>query len=97
MRAMVKKIVAQDPAIDLEKYFPDDECSFGLFLNLYIGSQVDAADVFSLYVCSPNWIDILYNHKNIAWGRHTLIMQKYDLDIIKQTVADEVSKYYSRL
>lgn len=76
---------------DLKMYVPEDTNKFAITLNLSIGSsKSDGADYFDLFVCSPEW---LCKHQWIPEIlRHTLIVRKYDLDEITETINKYIEK-----
>ncbi|WP_233496831.1 immunity 8 family protein [Dyella sp. AtDHG13] len=85
---MVKGLSSDD--FDLEVGSPDDMTCFALNLRLRIGREESkGADDFSLLVCTPTWLE-----QSVAepmWGRHLLIVPKYDLTSIRNKVDDFVS------
>lgn len=85
MRAKLKQL--SSPDIDLNNYWPEDENNFGFLLEASIGLEHEGgADVFSIMVCTPDWIKSEYLSRKNVWGRHMLIVFNYDLDEIKKVI-----------
>ncbi|MFC0179762.1 immunity 8 family protein [Thorsellia kenyensis] len=83
MKILLKSIssIDHDPRV----YLPDDKNNFRIVLNLSIGmADSNGADYFDLFVCTPEWLC------NNQWVpelmRHTLLVRKYDLDEITETI-----------
>ncbi|WP_392561892.1 immunity 8 family protein [Orbus sturtevantii] len=72
-------------------YIPEDGNLISITLSLSIGSsKTDGADYFDLFVCSPEWLSKHQWVPEIL--RHTLIVRKYDLDEITETINKYIEK-----
>jgi hypothetical protein len=91
MRAELKDI--DSPDIDLKNYEPNVPNNFCFLLELMIGLEgEDKSDIFSISVCTPDWLNTYYNENDIIIGKHLLIVFNYNLDKIKE----KISKYCER-
>ncbi|WP_392563552.1 immunity 8 family protein [Orbus wheelerorum] len=89
MKAKLKAMWSIDH--DLKTYIPEDKNEFYITLNLSIGSsKTDGADYFDLFVCSPEWLCKHQWEPEIL--RHTLVVRKYDLDEITETINKYIEK-----
>ena len=92
MKAVLKDIFFVYETFNFESYSPDDDENFSIDLLLQIGAEDSgkSADNFDLCVCTPGWIN-----KN-SWVpklmRHTLIIRRYDKEIIKKVINDYIDK-----
>ena len=87
VRAELKKISADDVVI--ESYVPDDPECFFIALRVRIGEEGSAgADDFELFVCTPKWLDA--NVWGPTWGRHFLMVRRYDYDLILEAVKKRI-------
>lgn len=89
MKAILKSIGSIDH--DPKTYIPEDKNEFFITLNLSIGtSKSNGADYFDLSVCSPEWLCKRQWLPEIL--RHTLIVRKYDLNEITETINSYIEK-----
>ncbi|EAN8329608.1 hypothetical protein EOY42_26010 [Salmonella enterica] len=89
MKAILKSISNDDH--DLDKFYPEDESVFSLWLLLRIGAENSSgADNFDLRVCTPEWL--CKNRWLPELMRHTLLVRKYDLEEIKKTITDYIDQ-----
>jgi hypothetical protein len=87
MKAIVKSMWVDSADINLDEFSPDDPECFGLWIEFRAGLEDDAgADDFRLFVCTPVWLGNECDRKTVAWGRHMLIVAKYDLGAIKREI-----------
>lgn len=87
MKVIVKGMWIDSATINLENYFPDDPECFGLWINLRLGpSDEEGSHDYQLLVCTPEWIKKEFAFKKAVWGRHMLILFRYDLDIVKAEI-----------
>ncbi len=83
MKAIIKSMWVDSASINLDNYLPDDPEYFGLWIEFRVGiKDRDSADDFRLLVCTPEWLKNECDRKKVMWGRHMLIVFKYDLDTI---------------
>lgn len=89
MKVLLKSVgsIDYDPAT----YLPEESNIFSITLNLSIGlADSNGADYFDLLVCTPEWLSkSIWEPKLI---RHMLIVRKYDLDEIKDTINKCIEK-----
>jgi hypothetical protein len=87
VRADLKRMYSIELPVSLEKHCPADPENFGLSIRLEVGLVgSDATDLFDLFVCTPYWIKERLAQEGAAWGRHTLLIPKYDYDLIVQAI-----------
>jgi Immunity protein 8 len=85
MNAVLKGIWSYEPDISLDSYSPENPKNFSMWLELKIGQDDSVgADDFRLFVCTPEWLK--NNSKAPLFGRHVLIVYKYDIDVIKYEI-----------
>jgi len=78
MQAVLKSLHSPD-VYDLKTYLPDEEDNFGFLLEASIGSaNGEAADIFSIMVCTPKWLMETYRPSDMMLGLHKIIVFKYD-------------------
>ena len=71
----------------LEHYWPEDEECFSEWLTIHIGIKgEDGAVSYNLMVCTPDWLKGQLSKSSVEWGRHMLIMNKFDPDLIRKEV-----------
>ena len=84
MNAEIKKIISPD-VIELKNFYPDDKTSFAFLLEFTVGIEGnEEGDDFQIEVCTPKWMLENFSENDILFGRHKLIVLKYDIeDIIR--------------
>lgn len=83
MRAEIRSISSPD-APDLSAWEPE-EALFALPVRLLIGPAGSAGEEsFDITVCSTDWIKWRVREDGIVDGRHLLIVQNYDWEVIRQ-------------
>ena len=88
MRAELKRMYSIELPVSLEKHCPADPENFGLSICLEVGlAGSDATDLFDLFVCTPYWIKEQLAQEGPVWGRHILLILKYDYALIVQAIA----------
>jgi hypothetical protein len=89
MRAIIKSIHSDD--VDLATFVPDRNDCFGLDVLIDIGPEHEAGiDYFRVFVCTPLWLT-----ENVwlpKWGRHMLIVRKFELLSIRSMVDKYLSE-----
>ena len=86
MKALLKRIHSPDVP-DLRTYRPHDPSKFGFLLQLMIGPDAEeGAESFDLLVCTPAWLIEQHESGDVVWGRHHVIVFKYDLDRLLSAV-----------
>ena len=83
MKAALKHL--HSPDVDFRDYRPEAADNFSFLLQAMIGPEGnDASESFDILVCSPRWL--LENCHEPRWGRHMLIVPKYDLTKIREII-----------
>lgn len=89
MRAVVKELSSD--CLNLAVELPNDMTCFAIDLRLRIGREdSNGADDFSLLVCTPAWL--ASSVAEPRWGRHLLIVHRYDLATIRSKIESYVSE-----
>src|SRR2546427_11708854 len=79
MRAKLKHL--HSPDVDFRKYRPEGD-RFSFLVQAMIGPEgSDASESFDIVVCTPRWL--ADNCREPMWGRHMLIVSRYDVDEIR--------------
>jgi hypothetical protein len=74
---------------DLRDVAIDDAECFGLNLTASIGpADDDGAELFQLTACTARWLAEQDLPKGFAFQRHTLLLQRWDPDLVARAVAD---------
>ena len=90
IRAQLKRL--HSPDVDLQSYRPSDPTLFAFLLEASIGPVNEAgADLFSIYVCTPEWLRDHAGTDVAIFGRHLLIVFDYDLPAIQETISRYVT------
>ena len=75
----------------LESYWPDNEECFCLSITVSIGIKgEDGAVNYNLMVCTPDWLKNKIKASSVEWGRHKLIINKFDPGLIKGAVEEKL-------
>ena len=81
----------------LEHFWPDDEECFYVFLTIGIGVKgEEGADNYDIMVCTPSWLNNQLYEGHAKWGRHKLIMKKFDPDLIRKEVNKKILEISER-
>lgn len=87
MRADLKRMYSIELPVSLEAHCPADPEKFGLSIRLEVGLVGSSAtDLFDLFVCTPYWIQEQLAQEGPVWGRHILLIPRYDYDLVLQAV-----------
>jgi Immunity protein 8 len=90
MKAIVKSMWIDSPTIKLNSYVPDNPEDFSLWIEVRVGPDDSAcADDYRILVCTPEWI--CRNIWEPHWGRHMLIVRRYDRSVIERCVRDYIA------
>jgi Immunity protein 8 len=85
MEIEIKNFSSPD-ILDFKHFVPTDKESFSFLLELEIGIKgKSGADLFSVEVCTPKWLVENYQSIDIVFGRHKIIVFKYDIDNVINT------------
>lgn len=84
MKAIVKNIdTGSDVAFDA--YHPADEECFGRWLTVLVGPEnEEGGHLYQVLACTPEWIQREFLHTGAVWGRHMLIVSRYDQGRIRR-------------
>ncbi|GHU15426.1 hypothetical protein AGMMS50225_28650 [Betaproteobacteria bacterium] len=87
MKATLKEMYSLELSGSLDEFWPNDEEYFGIPIRLMIGTEdSSSSDSFDIFVCTPSWIANQMDSDKYVWGRHMLIVNEYDLSVIKQAI-----------
>jgi hypothetical protein len=87
MKAELKHL--HSPDVDFRTYMPDEEDLFCFFVQAMIGAAgSDASDSYGIIICTPRWF--LDNCNEPMWGRHFLIVPRYDFEKIRGAIVKYV-------
>ena len=94
MKKVIKGMWSYIFDVLLDEYNPDDLDFFGLWINLRIGpDDAQGAHDYQLLVCTQKWLknecDSLYS----LWSRHMLIVNEYDISLIKMEIIKCIDVY----
>lgn len=94
MKAELKNLYSLDIDESLKCFRPTDEYFFGLNVRLMVGENgIEGEESFDLIVCSPDWIKAQYENSGWVWGRHMLILLKYDYELM----ISQIKKYINSI
>jgi hypothetical protein len=83
MKAVLKGM--SNDYVDLNEWHPEDLEDFSVDILLKIGGASSAgADNFDLVVCTPRWLSRFSDLGQ--WGRGMLVVNRYDIDLIRARV-----------
>lgn len=86
MKAIVKNIDLGSH-IGFDEYCPEEDECFGLRLTVHVGpNDEEGVHLYQILVCTPEWIEKEYHHAGAVWGRHMLIVFRYDRERIKREI-----------
>jgi hypothetical protein len=90
MNPALKSLDSPDtPGGDLHAFKPDDPNRFGLSVTATIGPAGEqGGDLFTFTVCSADWLATQSLPKGFAFQRHTLLLERWDPDLVERAVAD---------
>lgn len=93
MKAVLKKMISLEIEDALEIFWPPDIHNFGTWVKLMIGPDNEAGtEYFDIFVCTPDWLKAECVKDGVVWGRHMLVVDKYDLDDIKAKILWRIDK-----
>jgi hypothetical protein len=71
---------------------PDDPSDFGLYVRAMVGEAGGIGEEsFDILVCSPSWLESDQLTKGFRWGHGTLLMRRWDPDLLERAVCDLVA------
>jgi hypothetical protein len=71
-----------------EDFVPEIKDNFCRWIDLDIGTDdSDAADIFSVCICSPKWIlHNCFQNQRVKWGAGMMIMNEFNHSVIKSEI-----------
>ena len=73
-----------DPSTD----FPEDPEDCWIIVMADIGLEGSpGADEFTFYVCTPKRLSKVVQHEGFQFGRHLLIVERFDWDTVERAIA----------
>jgi hypothetical protein len=76
----------------LKDFRPQAPRNFGISVRLMIGPEgIDQSESFDVFVCTPAWIQAQLGEHGYMWGRHMLIAEEYDYELILRSLSAQVS------
>lgn len=71
-----------------EDFVPEIKDNFCVGIDLDIGTDdSDAADIFSVRICSPKWIlHNCFQNQRVKWGAGMMIMNEFNHSVIKSEI-----------
>lgn len=92
MKAEIKEMYSLQILEVLKDFRPEASENFGISIRLMIGPEgTDRSESFDILVCTPTWIQDQLHEEGYMWGRHMLIAQEYDYELIKQSISARIS------
>lgn len=93
MKALLKELRSLDIEDDLLFYWPDDPEVFGSWVRAMIGpDNEEGAEYFDMLICTPKWLALEAEKKDVFWGKGMIIINEYNYDkilaLIKKQIAD---------
>jgi len=86
VKAEVRRFHSPD-ILSLEEYQPEDPEIFGFLLQVLAGpDDGPGEESFDVVVCSPRWLASDLGDGGMRWGRHYLLVGRYDWPSLKQFV-----------
>jgi hypothetical protein len=72
---------------DLQHGSPPDPSNFGILVQAMIGPEdEEGEESFDIVVCTPTWMANKVAAEGYAWGRHHLLIPRYDYPTIRDAV-----------
>lgn len=86
MKAEIKSIYSTEIKEPLTEFIPEKSENFGFLLPMIIGPKGEQGEEnFDIMVCTPEWLKENNKDDEIIFGRHHLIVFKYDYQSIKKS------------
>ena len=81
------------PCGELERYAPEDPTNVGFLVTAAIGPKdAEGVEVFDVFVCTPRWLADNIADDGFAWGRHKLILPRWDYGLLLAAITDLCAK-----
>lgn len=89
----INEIVSPDTSTNLIDYSPIRSNCFSVTLQIIVGlKNQEGGEAFCLEVCTPQYIIENYNHEDMIWGRHLLIVFEWNFPKIRKKIYDYFSE-----
>lgn len=86
MKAEIREFHSPD-VYDLSNFVPDDGEKFAFLLQVMVGPEgEEGEESFDIEVCTPKWLAETYDQNEVVFGRHRLIVFKYDFEKISSAI-----------
>jgi len=94
MKAELRALHSPDLA-DLKHGSPPDPGNFGILVQAMIGPEdEEGEESFDILVCTPSWLAGQVEREGPTWGRHHLLLPRYDYAAIESTVRSLVDSVH---
>lgn len=91
MKAVLKEIFSPDLLVNADFIESDD--NFGLMYEAFIGNDTeDGHDLFTFFVCTPNWLKDNRNEEDVFVENHVLIVFEFNPKAIEKYIASYCSR-----
>lgn len=90
-RAVVSEVRAlHSPDGDLKAQAPEHPDDFSILVQVLVGPKNEPGqESFDLTVCTPGWLAECLTTGRFVFGRHHLVIDHYDYDLIREAVDQE--------
>lgn len=89
MRAELRDLHSADVPAGLEAFTPPDARAFSVAVEATIGpAGSDGGELFQFEVVGPDWFGVNPPGKGFRWGRHFLILDRWDYSVLHRVIAD---------
>lgn len=86
MRAELHSLISPDLP-NMPTQIPDHVEHFGVLIQALVGaSDGPGEESYDFVVCTPSWISTLVSREGFLFGRHYLIVEAYDYDLIFRVI-----------
>ncbi len=74
---------------DMATYTPEDPTHFSILVQAMVGPRGEQGEEsFDFIVCTPRWLEATLSQDGFVFGRHYLIVPRYDYYLIWQAIED---------
>jgi Immunity protein 8 len=85
-KAVLRRLHSPD-APDMSSYVPEDPDRFAILVQAMIGPEGDEGEEsFDFLVCTPEWLADRVADEGHEFGRHHLIVARYDPELINRAL-----------
>jgi hypothetical protein len=91
MKAQIRRYHSPDVG-DLHTYVPEDSECFSILLQVMAGPEnSDGEESFDIVVCTPRYLEGRLEKEQLVFGRHLLLVKRFDFRAIRNTIEDYCS------